>query len=179
MTSLNVARVAKLIALFGFFLPWVLVSCAGEPIGRLSGVDLATGLTITDANSARLASLPPHPNLWVTLALAAVVGGLVASFLARGRQAFVAMAVAAVVALVASAIGLASVVTGARAEVQSAQHRSAALGSVNLQYGYMITVAGLLATLAVCGMTLASGRVAGPDGAQRRLPDPKRRLPDH
>jgi hypothetical protein len=142
MTSgLNVARIAKLVALLGFFLPWVLVSCSGEPIGRLSGIDLATGG----------AGQHPHgqPNLWVVVSLAAVIAGLVASFLLRGRAAIFAMAAAALIALVASAVGVSSLGSSAPAPSQ----RSAA-GEVDLQYGYFVTVAGLLVAIGACGAAL-------------------------
>lgn len=149
MTGLNVARVAKLIALLGFALPWLLVSCAGEPIGRLTGIELATGGGLQSQHS--------QPNLWVTLSLAAVIAGIVASFAMKGRQALLAMATAAIVALVASAVGVSSVTPGAVSQPsQPSQHAGAgALGRVDLQYGYLITVAGLLAALGACGVTLA------------------------
>ena len=38
--GLNIARTAMLVAVLGFLLPWVLVSCAGQPIAHLSGLDL-------------------------------------------------------------------------------------------------------------------------------------------
>lgn len=39
----NIARGAKLLALLCFFLPWVTVSCAGQPLITMSGYQLATG----------------------------------------------------------------------------------------------------------------------------------------
>jgi hypothetical protein len=151
MTGLNVARVAKLVALLGFFLPWVLVSCSGEPIGRLTGIELATGG----------AGQSPHgpPNLWVVVSLAAVIAGLVASFLLRGRAAIFAMASAALIALVASAIGVSSLGPSAPAPSQRT-----AIGQVDLQYGYFITVAGLLVAIGACGMALS--RRDGPNGPE-------------
>jgi hypothetical protein len=118
MTGVNVARLAKLIALFGFFLPWVLVSCSGEPIGRLSGIDLATG-----GGAAQGAG----PNLGVMVSLAAVIGGLLASFMMKGRQAIVGMLAAAVVALIAGTIGLSTVSSSVQAQPQRS---AAALGQV-------------------------------------------------
>ena len=144
MTGVNVARLAKLIALFGFFLPWVLVSCSGEPIGRRSGIDLATGGGAAHGSD---------PNLWVMVSLAAVLGGLVASFMMKGRQAIVGMLAAAIVALVAGTIGLSTVSSSVQAQPQ----QSNALGQVDLQYGYFVTVAVLLAAIAACAVTLAGG----------------------
>jgi len=152
MTGLNIARIAMLIALLGFVLPWVLVSCAGEPVGRLSGVDLATG--------GALQSRHDDPNLWVALSLAAVVVGIVASLLRAGRGAIVALAVAAVVALIASAIGVANVSSKMLGGPERSQP-SGAVGGVDLQYGYVITVAGLLAAIGACGAALG-GRERSP-----------------
>jgi hypothetical protein len=158
ITALNVARVAKLIALLGFVFPWVLVSCSGEPIARVTGIDLATGgLTAHDSGGL-------HPNLWVMLALAAVIAGIVASLLVRGRQAILTVFAAAVVALVASAIGVANVASSAPVEPQGSAD---ALGAAHLQYGYFITVAGLLVAIGASGLALAgrqggSGDATGP-----------------
>lgn len=150
MTSgLNLARLAKLIALLGFVFPWVLVSCAGAPVGRLTGIDLATGNQLG------------RPDLWVDLSLAAVILGLVASFVVMGRPAMVAMAIAAVIALVASAIGISNI--GVSVQSAGGQERPvSAIGQVDFQYGYFITVAGLLAAIAACGMALTRRGSNGP-----------------
>jgi len=159
MTGLNVARVAKLIALLGFGLPWLLVSCAGEPIGRLTGIDLATGgLTLQGSGNGEVQSQLGHANLWVTLSLASVIFGIVASFVVRrSRQAILTMAIAAIVALVASAVGVSSASSGAQAEPEPWRQRGAvsAIGRVDLQYGYLTTVAGLLVAIGACGMALS------------------------
>jgi hypothetical protein len=91
----------------------------------------------------------------VVVSLAAVIAGLVVSFLLRGRAAIFAVAAAALIALIASAIGVSSL--GASAPAPSQQP---ALGQVNLQYGYFVTVAGLLVAIGACGMSL-SGRGRG------------------
>ncbi|HEX4199318.1 MAG TPA: hypothetical protein VHZ26_17925 [Caulobacteraceae bacterium] len=144
ITGLNLARLAKLIALLGFVFPWVLVSCAGQPVGRLTGIDLATGNQLG------------RPDLWVVLSLAAVVLGLVVSFLLTGRRAIVAMAAAAIVALAASVVGVSDIgVTAQSAGAAPVERPVNAVGQVDLQYGYIITVAGLLTALAACGAALA------------------------
>jgi hypothetical protein len=38
-----IARIAKLVALFAFFLPWILVSCSGNEIAHGSGWDMMVG----------------------------------------------------------------------------------------------------------------------------------------
>jgi hypothetical protein len=147
MSALNVARVAKLIALLGFFLPWLLVSCAGEPIGRLTGIDLATGGLTTTSHA--------DPNYWVGLSLAAVIAGIIVSFVLRDRAAFVGMAFAAIIALVASAIGVANVSAKVVGDQPGRSQPSNAVGWVDLQYGYVITVAGLVAAIGASGMALS------------------------
>lgn len=166
MNALRVARVAALVALLGFAFPWVLVSCGGEPVGRLSGVDLATGGLNTSPG------LPHgHPNLGVALALAAVVVGLIASFAARGRGAILALLAAAVVALFASAIGISTISAGGpvgaspsplgRLAGQPTAGSADALGQTSLQYGYFMTLAGLLAAIGACGAALGRAGRSG------------------
>jgi hypothetical protein len=163
MTALNLARAAKFVALFGFVLPWVLVSCGGEPVGRLTGIDLATGgLTVHDA-----AGTLPHgsPNLWVVLSLAAVILGIVLSFLLRGRQAMLAMIATAAVALLASIGGVSSI--GPSDQTQPSHNRpldatASGLGEVDLQYGYYITAAGLLGAIAASGAALTRRQPRSP-----------------
>jgi hypothetical protein len=153
ISSLNIARIAKVVALLGFLLPWVLVSCSGQPVGRLSGIDLATG--------GGMAQQHADPNLWVIVALAATISGIVVSFIFRGRAAAAGLGGLALVALAASGIGVGSAGAAAPAgalRAPGAASPAADAGSgaeVNLQYGYFITVAGLLVAVGACGATLA------------------------
>jgi len=149
MTPLNLARIAKLIALFGFVLPWVLVSCAGEPVGRVSGLDLATG---------GLGSHHADPNWWVAVSLAAVIAGLVLSFVLAARAAFVAVGAAALLALAASVVGVASATAPRTPPAPSPASSSAA--RVELQYGYFVTIAGLLTAIGACGAGLGRSRAS-------------------
>ena len=168
ITRLNLVRTAKLVALLGFLFPWVLVSCSGEPIAHLTGIDLATGgLTLPAVGKTAFQS--GHPNLWVALSLVTVTAGILASFVMRGRQAIVAMAASAMIALAASAIGVSSVVSSAPAEPLPSPRannpslgQSSGLARVDLQYGYLMTVSGLLVAIGACGMAL-TGREAGSD----------------
>lgn len=48
----QIARVAKIIAVISFLLPWVTVSCAGHPLGAATGFDLSVGvITLHDPSS--------------------------------------------------------------------------------------------------------------------------------
>ena len=46
----NLGRIAKVIALLLFVLPWVTVSCADQTLVSMTGVDLATGHITMAAN---------------------------------------------------------------------------------------------------------------------------------
>ena len=39
----NLARIAQVIALIGFVLPWITVSCQGRVLAEVSGLDMALG----------------------------------------------------------------------------------------------------------------------------------------
>ncbi|HEX8642552.1 MAG TPA: hypothetical protein VF702_01410 [Allosphingosinicella sp.] len=114
---MNFARGAKGIALLGFLLPWVTVSCAGTPLIRMSGLDMATGNVTPVANPA--AGLPGAPpgaanpmanigqgfsaDIFVILVALLIVGGLVATFvLPRRRGALVGMVTSAAAAALAA-----------------------------------------------------------------------------
>jgi hypothetical protein len=89
------ARTAKLVALFGFFLPWVLVSCSGTEIASATGLQLMTG----DVElQGPLAGQPPpngaDPSVLVILAFAAAAIGLLASLALRQRAAALALLIA-------------------------------------------------------------------------------------
>jgi hypothetical protein len=86
------ARTAKAVALFGFFLPWVLVSCSGTEIASATGWQLMTGHISLEGP---LASQPPpdsvHPYTLAILAFAAAALGLLASLGLRARAAAMAL----------------------------------------------------------------------------------------
>src|SRR5579885_1891344 len=164
VSGLNIARIAKLVALFGFVLPWVLVSCSGQPLVRLSGLDLATGhVAALDAVVAVRARTHAHPNLLVALSLALVVAGLAASFLPSARQAAAAVIAAAAIALATSLAGVLTLQAEVDREIaaqQSGDRSLAGLIRIELQDGYFVTAAGLLA--AVAGGALALARRPAP-----------------
>ena len=51
MSWMNVARVAKVLAILMFLLPWLVVSCNGSPLIEMSGVDMAIGKAEPAADS--------------------------------------------------------------------------------------------------------------------------------
>lgn len=82
------ARIAKLVALLCFFLPWVAVSCSGTEILEATGWQLMTG---DIEPSGPLASVEgerdPEPAPLVIAAFAVIALGLAASFLGKGKTA--------------------------------------------------------------------------------------------
>ena len=187
MTGLNIARLAKLAALFGFILPWVLVSCSGQPIAHLTGLDLATGgVTVRNPGTGVLQHQQGHPNLWIAATLLLVIAGLVASFVMKGRQAILAVLAASIIALVASVVGVSDVtrsfqdqaqqqqVRGGQPVDQSLNQSMAGLFRVDLEYGYFLTAAGLLAAIAACAMVLTGreGMLTGAFNPAARPPPP-------
>lgn len=164
MTSaLTLARLAALVAIFGFFLPWAEVSCSGQPLAHESGIQLITG----DA----VASTPVHHDLWVAASLAFIVLGLVGCLLARGQRAAVILTAAALAAALASLIGVSQEVPSAEVQAQlaagppggdpSARQAASEIIRAKLEYGYFVTLGGLIVAIAGGGLALAGRRSLG------------------
>jgi hypothetical protein len=159
-STLNLARIAALIAIFGFFLPWAEVSCSGAPLVHETGIQLITGGADTAA--------PGHHDLWVAGALGLIVIGLAGGLLMRGRSAAVILMAAALAAAVASLIGASQEVPSAGVQAQivaggsggdaSAGQAAGALIRAQLEYGYFVTLGGLIAAIAGAGLALAGQR---------------------
>lgn len=89
----NLARIAKLVALLLFFLPWVTVSCAEQPLLSMSGVDLATGHVMMHNPMTGATESPPGANggdIWVIVAALLILAGLAASFVLKGKNGLIA-----------------------------------------------------------------------------------------
>jgi len=174
ISGLNIARIAMLVALFGFVLPWVLVSCSGQPLAHLSGLDLATGgATVRNPNSGALQHQQGAPNYWIVLTLAGVIAGAAVSFVLKARAAAVGALAAAVVSLAASVVGVSGITRDIQDEArreqptggpgQPADPSLAGIFRVDLQYGYFVTVAGLLAAIGAAGLSLSGRTVKAGD----------------
>jgi hypothetical protein len=159
MTSaLNLARLAAVVALFGFFLPWAEVSCSGEPLMHETGIQLITGVGA--------AAGPMHHDLWVAATLGLVGLGLVGSFLLRGQRGALVLMAAAAAAAVASLIGVSQEVPSAEVQAQLTASPGGSAGQggflgAKLEYGYFVTLGGLIAAIAAAGLALAGRTSAG------------------
>jgi len=164
MTSaLTLARLAALVAIFGFFLPWAEVSCSGQPLVHETGIQLITG----GAGGAGAAA-PAHHDLWVAASLGLIVLGLAGCLLARGRRAAVILMAAALTAAVASLIGISQEVPSAGVQAQlaaggdaSARQAAGEFIRAKLEYGYFVTLGGLIVAIAGGGLALAGQRSPG------------------
>jgi len=107
-TLFNIARGAKAIALLCFVLPFVTVSCAGQPLARITGVQLATGSVPpigqnapgAPAGGGAAANQSYSLDFFALGAAVLIIAGLVVTFMmVRRRAALLAMAFSAVAAV--------------------------------------------------------------------------------
>lgn len=89
-------KVPKGIALVAFVLPWMTVSCSGTRLISATGFDLAFGHYTAEGPFERSASVSSDAtmNLWLILALAAIVIGLIVSLRPRGKANALVLAAA-------------------------------------------------------------------------------------
>jgi hypothetical protein len=169
MTSaLTLARLSALVAIFGFFLPWAEVSCSGQPLAHETGIQLITG-------GAGGAAAPGHHDLWVAASFGLIILGLAGCLLVRGRRAAVILMAAALAAAVASLIGVSQEVPSAEVQAQlaagpsdgdaSARQAAGEFIGARLEYGYFVTLGGLIVAIAIGGLSLAGRRSSGSEPA--------------
>jgi hypothetical protein len=93
LSKANLARIAKILALLFFVLPWVTVSCAEQTLATMSGVDLATGqVTMFNPVTNRTENPPGATggDMLVVAAAALILAALAATFFLKGRNGFLA-----------------------------------------------------------------------------------------
>jgi hypothetical protein len=98
----NIGRIAQIVALVGFVLPWITVSCQGQVLAQVSGLDLALGRIAVHLPSGMGASAPTpsgSPNLLVAAALAIILIGLVLTFTWKDARMALANVAGSIVAL--------------------------------------------------------------------------------
>jgi hypothetical protein len=88
------ARIAKLVALLGFLLPWVVVSCSNNEIAQATGVQLMTGHIEPSEAMKQMGGADmsggrhdPDPNIYVIAAFAVIAVGLLLGLVTRARAA--------------------------------------------------------------------------------------------
>ena len=96
----NFGRLAKIAALLCFLLPWVAVSCAGQKLGSLSGLTLASGrIAMRNPMTGTVEAHYGAPHLLIVIAGVAIAIALLVSFLWSRRMAATTGLVACLLAL--------------------------------------------------------------------------------
>src|SRR5262249_28247509 len=94
------ARLAKLVALLGFLLPWVVVSCSNTVIASATGLQLMTGdLHPAGPLAGQGMDQKPHPDAVVIAAFVAIIAGLALATFLRARAASAALLASSVAAI--------------------------------------------------------------------------------
>jgi hypothetical protein len=188
-------KIPKGIALLAFFLPWMTVSCAGQPLASASGWGLATG-NITMAGSVPTGA--QSMNIAFIIAIIAIIAGLVMSFRNDGVAHKVVIGTS-VIAFAAILIGSSMVSSGISSKIaEAAAKRGGGAGAsggdagammgmgsggpniasmikVEWQMGYWVTLlcliaAGGMAFMAMTGRTFSS--LSGGTGTEPPAPTP-------
>jgi hypothetical protein len=177
----TLARVAKLVALLAFALPWILVSCSGNEIAHGNGLELMTGhlqpsQQIADLQTQSGASDQAQrglgkagPEYILIAAFACIALGLVLSFVLKARGAAMTMLATSVLAI-ALCFGAFAHITYAMNQAFEHQERKGeggenalrrALGEqmqsslrVEKQEGFWVTIIALVAAAILSGATL-------------------------
>jgi hypothetical protein len=172
-STLNLARIAKVVALLLFFLPWVTVSCAEQTLISMTGFDLATGnLTMTNPVT-HVSESPPgggKGDLLVVIGAALILLSLAVTFVMKGRTGVLAAIVGTVLAGVALAYTvLVRIPVSARAGALAGsdgggsggmnQAQIAEMIKVNVEIGFWLMLAALAAA-AVLGFMALKGSAA-------------------
>ena len=80
-------RIAKVVALLGFLLPWATVSCQNQVISSPSGLNLMLGsITMTNPMTGASETHRTAANVWAVLGFLVIAAGLLLAFLKSGRE---------------------------------------------------------------------------------------------
>ena len=170
----NLARIAKVVALLLFVLPWVTISCAEQPLVTMSGVDLATGHVMMHNAMTGATESPPGANggdIWVILAALLILAGLVASFLLKGKNGLIADMAGA--GLAAAALAYTVLVripheahsgnaAGAASPGGPSPEQIAQMIQVKVQIGFWLTLLALIAAIVLDVLAMKRSAAATP-----------------
>lgn len=184
----NLARIAKVIALLLFVLPWVTISCAEQTLVSMSGVDLVTGnITMTNPMTGASES-PPGQNggdLYVIIGAVLILLSLVATFLLKGSKG-------ALVAAIGSAAAAACLAYTVLVRIPNAARADSAMGGagggggaggpspeqiaqmiqVNVQIGFWLVLAALAAAVVLNVLAMKGSAPAAAAAAPAADPPP-------
>lgn len=188
----QIARIGKLVALLGFFLPWVTVSCSNTEILSATGWQLMTGDPqpagpLEGMADQQQRAEDSEPAVIIIAAFAVILIGLGTSLVTRAQTAAISMLVCAVLGIGISYYGVENMRSELRREISETQHEqsgsadnpffsvdqqrelSQAVASnitVNEQEGYMVTHGGLVLAAIFSLLTLFRKRKADDGAAQ-------------
>lgn len=167
----QIARIGKLVALLGFFLPWVTVSCSNTEILQATGWQLMTGDPqpagpLEGMTEQRQQAEDSEPAAIIIAAFAVILIGLGTSLVTRAQTAAISMLVCAVLGIGISYYGVENMRTELQRQIaEGSQEQSAQIGdnpffssdqqnelssavassiTVKEQEGYIVTHSGLL-----------------------------------
>jgi hypothetical protein len=161
-SMINLGRIAKVVALLLFVLPWVTVSCADQTLVSMTGVDLATGhINMASNPMGGGAALPAQHggDLLVIIGAVLILAGLVLSFVLKGAKGAMAAAACAALAAISLAYTVLIRIPGAaRADATNSTGGAGSAGGpspeqiaemikVNIQIGFYLCLAALIAAV--------------------------------
>lgn len=122
----QIARLGKLVALLGFFLPWVTVSCSGTEILTATGWQLMTGDPQPAGPLEGMADQQDReddadPSLVIIAAFGVILIGLVTSLFTRAQAAAINMLVCAALGIGISYYGVENMRSELRREITESQ----------------------------------------------------------
>ncbi len=166
-------RIPKGVALLAFLLPWMTVSCSGQPLVKASGFGLAFG-RVSAMGEAVSASDGASMNIWLILALLAIAGGLFLLF-ARGREAAKLVLATSAAALVLILVGTYryskdAIMAEAAKNGSNGSMDQAALAMIQVEwhFGYWLALLSLIAAAAMAWL-VTSGKEAEAEAKMRSL----------
>lgn len=148
----NWIKIPKGLALAAFILPWMTVSCSGTKLVEGNGFQLAFGnLTVLSEKAAQDGKI----NIWLILALASIIAGLVLCFI-KGREAAKLVIGTSAGALLLILVGtsqfsksaiMAAANKGGSASGDEAKMQEAALAMIQVEWhlGYYLALVALIA----------------------------------
>jgi hypothetical protein len=174
MDSVGFARIAKIVAGLGFFLPWLTVSCSGQPIATATGFNLAVGqLSFRNPVNGAIENHSGSANVLLIIGFGVIVGGLIFSN-TEVRQSLKRMLGSSLcaIALVFFGMQIAHAPPNPRERTGAGQmFDQSAMGMITYtdRAGYFVTLIALAVAAGVCAMSLdehrtPAGRTVDPEG---------------
>lgn len=158
LTMGNLARIAKVLALLFFVLPWVTVSCGEQTLTTMSGLNLALGQV--QVNSTLPGGATPSSgtgaNMFVVIGALLILAAIAATFILKGSKAAMAGAAcsagAAAVLLYAVLIDIKAKATS---EIASSAGEAGGMNTqqitemirVNIEIGFWLCILALAAAV--------------------------------